>query len=63
MKKLCIIGIFGSFALLSCVKDRTCECKNQNGTYDAGVTKGTKAQAKKHCKSLSGGGTDCYLKK
>lgn len=62
MKKLSVISAVILLALSSCVKDWTCECKNQNGTYDAGVTKSTKARAKKYCKNLSSGDTDCHLK-
>ena len=46
----------------SCKKSRTCECKNANGTYEAGHLDANKMQAKKHCKSLSSGDTECYLK-
>jgi len=62
MKRFLIICCLSGFALASCVKDRMCECKNENSTYDAGETKATKARAKKYCKSLSSDNTKCYLK-
>jgi hypothetical protein len=57
---LYIFAILGLF--MSCKKDHTCECRNSNGTYEAGETKSTKNKAKKYCESLSGGDTQCYLK-
>lgn len=48
--------------LLSCKKERVCECKNSFSTYNAGTVEQTKSQAKKYCKSLSVGQTECYLK-
>lgn len=50
------------FLFASCKKDRTCECKNANSTYDAGQIEATKSKAKKYCKDLSTSSTDCYLK-
>lgn len=59
----CMPHIFTWLALLtSCKKDYTCECKNSNGSYIAGEIESTKNKAKKHCESLSGGDTQCYLK-
>lgn len=52
-----------SMFLMSCEKERVCECKNAYSTYDAGQLKTTKSQAKKTCKELSTADTDCYLKK
>lgn len=46
----------------SCKKNRICECKNANNSYDAGEYEGTKMQAKKYCKDLTDGSTECYLK-
>jgi hypothetical protein len=46
----------------ACKKNRICECKNSNGTYEAGELEATKQQAKKDCKALSEGQTECYLK-
>ncbi len=46
----------------ACKKDRTCECRNVNNTYEAGQVKASKSAAKKHCQSLSAGSTECYLK-
>ena len=57
------IFIFLGFVLVtSCKKTRICECKNTNGSYDAGEIDATKYQAKKYCKTLSSGDTQCYLK-
>ncbi|MCC6372014.1 MAG: hypothetical protein IT236_13505 [Bacteroidia bacterium] len=56
------IILFAVMGITACAKDRECECKNSNGTYPAGTTKATKQAAKKHCESLSGGDTKCYLK-
>ena len=50
------------FACFSCKKNRVCECTNSQGTYSAGEVEMTKSQAKKYCKSLSAGETDCKLK-
>ena len=49
-------------AFTSCKKNRICECTNSNGTYEAGELEATKQQAKKDCKALSEGQTECYLK-
>ncbi len=49
-------------SLISCKKDRTCECTNSISTYDAGTVEKTKSQAKKYCKSLTAGETTCKLK-
>ncbi|MGZ3898941.1 MAG: hypothetical protein ACXVNM_06470 [Bacteroidia bacterium] len=46
----------------ACKKDRMCECKNSNGTYDAGEVTATKYKAKQLCKDLSTSTTNCYLK-
>lgn len=46
----------------SCKKERTCQCTNSIATYDAGTTDGTKNQARKYCKTLSAGETECKLK-
>ncbi|MBA3664605.1 MAG: hypothetical protein H0W61_10400 [Bacteroidetes bacterium] len=62
MKKITIIAVIVSCTLISCKKDRICECKNSNGTYDAGEVTATKMQAKKLCKDLSTSSTQCYLK-
>jgi hypothetical protein len=62
MRKIIYICIGCAFVLVSCKKDRECECKNANGAYPAGNVEGTKYQAKKYCKSLSDGNTECYLK-
>jgi len=63
MKKSFGLIIIIVFVFASCKKNRVCECKNSNGTYDAGELDATKYQAKKHCKSLTDGATECYLKK
>lgn len=62
MKWVRVIFAMSVFIMGSCVKDRTCECKNSNSKYDAGEIEATKGQAKKYCKGLSGGDTECYLK-
>jgi hypothetical protein len=57
------IYLFLFFILFAaCKKDRTCECKNSSSTYAAGDVEATKSQAKKYCKDLSSGDTQCYLK-
>jgi hypothetical protein len=61
MRKIIYIALVFVFTA-SCKKDRTCECKNSNGTYPAGEVEATKSQAKKYCKDLSDGDTQCYLK-
>jgi hypothetical protein len=61
MKKLVVYN-FVCLLLCSCVKNRQCECKNANNTYNAGATENTKRAAKKHCESLSTSETTCYLK-
>ena len=63
MKKIIYILICCGTVFCSCKKNRICECKNTNNTYDAGELEATKSQAKKFCKDLSEGETDCYLKK
>ncbi len=50
------------FSVVSCKKNRVCECTNSLGTYDAGEVEKTKSQAKKYCKDLSAGETTCKLK-
>lgn len=50
------------FLVTACRKDRMCECRNNNGTYDAGSVKASRSQAEKKCQSLSAGSTECYLK-
>jgi hypothetical protein len=50
------------FLVISCKKERTCVCKNSNGTYDSGTLDATKSYAKKYCKDLSAGETTCKLK-
>lgn len=62
MKFLAIPVFLSLFSLVSCKKERTCECSNSFSTYDAGTVEMTKSQAKKHCKSLSAGETTCKLK-
>jgi hypothetical protein len=57
-----ILAAFVLAFLPACKKNRTCECKNSNGTYAAGDIDATKRQAKKHCESLSTPTTECYLK-
>ncbi len=64
MKPLQILAIIiFLFELISCKKNRVCECKNSIGVYDAGEIEMTKIQAKKYCKSLTVGETVCSLKK
>ncbi len=62
MKISPIFALFLLFFVVSCKKERTCQCTNSNGTYDAGTLEATKSYAKKHCKSLSAGETTCTLK-
>lgn len=63
MKRLVLTtGILLCLACISCKKNRQCECKNSNGAYSAGEIEASKSKAKKHCKSLSSGDTECYLK-
>jgi len=62
MKKVIYSLIALVFIFTSCKKNRECECKNSNNTYFAGEIEATKMQAKKHCKDLSEGQTECYLK-
>ncbi len=63
MKKLVLISGLAVMALTTaCKKNRSCECKNANGTYPAGEIEATKSKAKKHCESLSTGSTECSLK-
>lgn len=47
---------------ISCKKERTCQCTNSLATYDAGTTDATKSKARKYCKTLSAGETECKLK-
>lgn len=46
----------------SCKKNYTCECRNNQGVYDAGVVYGTKNKAADKCKNLSTANTNCYVK-
>jgi hypothetical protein len=63
LKKHVYFFIFCGFIFFtSCKKNRICECKNSNATYDAGEINDTKYQAKKYCTGLSSGDTQCYLK-
>lgn len=62
MKNLPIFCLFLLFFVVSCKKERTCQCTNSNGTYDAGTIDASRSYAKKHCKSLSVGETTCELK-
>ncbi len=62
MKKLIYILFAFGILFISCKKNRTCECKNANGIYDAGEIETTKYKAKKYCKDLSTTSTNCYLK-
>jgi hypothetical protein len=57
-----IIALFAFVLLISCKKERTCECTSSNGTYDSGTLDATKSYAKKYCKDLSVGETTCKLK-
>ena len=50
------------FCISSCKKDRTCVCENSSGSYNAGVINDYKIRAKKNCKALSVGATNCHLK-
>ena len=49
-------------SLISCKKERVCQCTNSYGTYDAGAINASKRQAKKYCQSLSVAQTTCQLK-
>lgn len=63
--RLLIIGmaLAGGCMLSSCKKSWTCECKNANSTYTAGVIEdATKRQAKKSCGDLSTADTECSIK-
>ena len=63
MKKIALsIATVYIVLVSSCVKERTCQCKNSSSTYDAGTVDKTKSQAKKYCKTLSQGATTCSLK-
>ncbi len=62
MKFSQIIVILGVLFCVSCKKERTCECSNSTATYDAGTLDASKSQAKKYCKTLSVGETECKLK-
>ncbi len=55
--------IFLLFFTMSCKKNRTCVCTSSAGSYEAGDIEKTKSQAKKYCKDLSVGETNCELKK
>lgn len=57
-----IITLLVLISLVSCKKDRTCECTSSKGTYNAGEVDMSKRQAKKYCKELSSGETTCKLK-
>jgi len=59
-KSLLIVFVLVLFA--SCKKTYQCQCTNSNATYESGEVEGTKRQAKKHCQSLSSGGTTCDVK-
>ena len=62
MKTLTLFALFFLSTLISCTKERTCQCTNSTSTYDAGTVDKTKSQAKKYCKTLSTGNTVCDLK-
>jgi len=62
MKPQTLLSLFTLFMMVSCTKERTCQCKNATSTYDAGTVDKTKSQAKKYCKTLSAGDTVCDLK-
>jgi len=62
MNLIRIAAVLTVLSLVSCKKERTCECSSSVGTYDAGTVEKTKSQAKKYCKSLSAGETTCKLK-
>lgn len=62
MKTLTLLAFFSLITMVSCTKERTCQCKNSISTYDAGTVDKTKSQAKKYCKTLSNGDTVCDLK-
>ncbi len=58
-----LVTILLLFFTISCKKNRTCVCTSSSGSYDAGEVEKTKSQAKKYCKALSVGETNCELKK
>lgn len=62
MKITTICAILALFLCVSCKKERTCQCSNSNGSYDAGTTDDNYFGAKKYCKTLSAGETTCKLK-
>ncbi|MES2763273.1 MAG: hypothetical protein V4677_13760 [Bacteroidota bacterium] len=62
MKLIGIFTLLMLFLVISCKKERTCECSNSSGTYIGGTIDGTKSYAKKVCKDLSAGETTCKLK-
>lgn len=62
MQFIKICALFIIFIGLSCKKERTCQCTNSISTYDAGTLDATKRYAKKYCKDLSAGETECKLK-
>lgn len=62
MKSIQIITLLMLLLSVSCKKERTCQCTNSYTTYDAGTLDGTKSQAKKYCKTLTSGETECKLK-
>jgi hypothetical protein len=62
MNLIRITAVLTVLSLGSCKKERTCECSNSSGVYDAGTVEKTKNQAKKYCKTLSVGETTCKLK-
>lgn len=63
MRRVLYLTFLCGLIFSACSKSRTCECKNTNNTYDAGETDATRHQAKKYCKELSSGDTECHLKK
>jgi len=62
MKIIQFSVLFLMFLLVSCKKERTCECKNATATYDAGTLDATRSYAKKYCSDMSNGETTCSLK-
>jgi hypothetical protein len=62
MQFIKICALFIILIGTSCKKERTCQCTNSIATYEAGTIDGTKNQAKKYCKTLSAGETECKLK-
>lgn len=62
MQFIKISTLFVILIAASCKKERTCQCTNSIATYDAGTTDATRSQAKKYCKTLSTGETECKLK-